>query len=82
MPFFTKYNVYSFISNFMWNFFLTLPTIQRMNKWIFLCLAGISLQTQAQQSNFLQESRAKVKEYNQDIKAAGYAVSIQRKKKN
>lgn len=66
MPFFTKYNVYSFISNFMWNFFLTLPTIQRMNKWIFLCLAGISIQTQAQQSNFLQEYRAKVKEYNQD----------------
>ena len=78
MPFFTKYNVYSFISNFMWNFFLTLPTIQRMNKWIFLCLAGISIQTQAQQSNFLQEYRAKVKEYNQDIKAAGYAVSIQK----
>ena len=41
-----------------------------------------SIQTQAQQSNFLQEYRAKVKEYNQDIKAAGYAVSIQRKKKN
>lgn len=80
MPFFTKYNVYSFISNFMWNFFLTLPTIQRMNKWIFLCLAGISIQTQAQQSNFLQEYRAKVKEYNQDIKAAGYAVSIQKEK--
>ncbi|MFR3055780.1 MAG: hypothetical protein ACLTNQ_03285 [Phocaeicola coprophilus] len=48
-----------------------------MNKWIFLCLAGISIQTQAQQSNFLQEYRAKVKEYNQDIKTAGYAVSIQ-----
>lgn len=80
MPFFTKYNVYSFISNFMWNFFLTLPTIQRMNKWIFLCLAGISIQTQAQQSNFLQEYRAKVKEYNQDIKTAGYAVSIQKEK--
>lgn len=57
MPFFTKYNVYSFTSNFMWNFFLTLPTIQ---------------------SNFLQEYRAKVKEYNQDIKTAGYAVSFVR----
>ncbi|WP_270711811.1 hypothetical protein [Phocaeicola coprophilus] len=43
-----------------------------------LCLAGISIQTQAQQSNFLQEYRAKVKEYNQDIKTAGYAVSFVR----
>ena len=51
-----------------------------MNKWIILCLMCVSAQAQAQHNKLLQEYRTKVKAYNQDIKAAGYAASIQQEK--
>lgn len=51
-----------------------------MNKWIILCLMCVSAQVQAQHNKLLQEYRTKVKAYNQDIKAAGYAASIQQEK--
>ena len=40
----------------------------------------VSAQAQAQHNKLLQEYRTKVKAYNQDIKAAGYAASIQQEK--
>lgn len=40
------------------------------------CLLGLALEIHAQESVFLQQYREKVKAYNQDIKSAGYAVSI------
>lgn len=42
----------------------------------------VSAQAQAQHNKLLQEYRTKVKAYNQDIKAAGYAASIQQEKRN
>ena len=51
-----------------------------MNKWIILCLMCVSAQAQAQHNKLLQVYRTKVKAYNQDIKAAGYAASIQQEK--
>lgn len=51
-----------------------------MNKWMLLCMLCVSSQLHAQHSTFLQQYRNKVKEYNQDIKAAGYAVAIQQEK--
>lgn len=51
-----------------------------MNKWIILCLMCVSAQAQAQHNKLLQEYRTKVKAYNQDIKAAEYAASIQQEK--
>ena len=40
------------------------------------CMLGLELGVHAQESVFLQQYREKVKAYNQDIKSAGYAVSI------
>lgn len=40
------------------------------------CMLGLALGVHAQESVFLQQYREKVKAYNQDIKSAGYAVSI------
>ena len=40
------------------------------------CMLGLALGVYAQESVFLQQYREKVKAYNQDIKSAGYAVSI------
>lgn len=40
------------------------------------CMLGLVLGVHAQESVFLQQYREKVKAYNQDIKSAGYAVSI------
>lgn len=40
------------------------------------CMLGLVLEVHAQESVFLQQYREKVKAYNQDIKSAGYAVSI------
>lgn len=40
------------------------------------CMLGLALGVHAQESAFLQQYREKVKAYNQDIKSAGYAVSI------
>lgn len=40
------------------------------------CMLGLELGVHAQESVFLQQYREKVKAYNQDIKLAGYAVSI------
>lgn len=51
-----------------------------MNKWIIAWLFCIPLKMYAQESMFLQNYRTKVKEYNQDIKAAGHAVSIQQER--
>ena len=39
-------------------------------------MLGLALGVHAQESVFLQQYREKVKAYNQDIKSAGYAVSI------
>ena len=60
--------------------FLNFTNYKRMNKWIILCLMCVSAQAQAQHNKLLQEYRTKVKAYNQDIKAAGYAASIQQEK--
>lgn len=51
-----------------------------MNRWILIGLLCVSSQLGAQNSAFLQQYRSKVKGYNQDIKAAGYAVAIQQEK--
>ena len=40
------------------------------------CMLGLALGVYALESVFLQQYREKVKAYNQDIKSAGYAVSI------
>lgn len=51
-----------------------------MVRWILLCLLCVSSQLYAQNSTFLQQYCSKVKEYNQDIKAAHYAVAAQQEK--
>lgn len=51
-----------------------------MNRLIIICLACISSGIHAQDNSFLQAYRTQVKSYNQDIKAADYAISIYREK--
>lgn len=52
-----------------------------MNKWMIMCLTCLSMQVQAQKTQLLQAYRSQVKEYNQDIRASRYAVSMQQEKK-
>lgn len=49
---------------------------------MIVCLACISSGLYAQNSPFLQTYRTQVKAYNQDIKAADYAVSIHQEKEH
>ena len=57
--------------------FLYFYTYIEMNRRMMMCcMLGLALGVHAQESVFLQQYREKVKAYNQDIKSAGYAVSI------
>lgn len=47
-----------------------------MKKWIIVCLLGMVVEGHAQQSAFLQQYRVRVKEYNQDIRSADYAIAM------
>lgn len=47
-----------------------------MKKWIIVCLLGMVVEGHAQQSVFLQQYRVRVKEYNQDIRSADYAIAM------
>lgn len=47
-----------------------------MKKWIIVCLLGMVVEGHAQQSAFLQQYRVQVKEYNQDIRSADYAIAM------
>ena len=47
-----------------------------MKKWIIVCLLGMAVEGHAQQSAFLQQYRVRVKEYNQDIRSADYAIAM------
>lgn len=47
-----------------------------MKKWIIVCLLGMAVEGYAQQSAFLQQYRVRVKEYNQDIRSADYAIAM------
>lgn len=54
-----------------------------MNRRMMMCcMLGLALGVHAQESVFLQQYREKVKAYNQDIKSAGYAVSIRQEAEN
>lgn len=47
-----------------------------MKKWIIVCLLGMVVEGHAQQSAFLQQYRVRVREYNQDIRSADYAIAM------
>lgn len=47
-----------------------------MKKWIIVCLLGMVVEGHAQQSALLQQYRVRVKEYNQDIRSADYAIAM------
>jgi len=47
-----------------------------MKKWIIVCLLGMAVEGHAQQSIFLQQYRTRVKDYNQDIRSADYAIAM------
>lgn len=47
-----------------------------MKKWIIVCLLGMAVEGHAQQSALLQQYRVRVKEYNQDIRSADYAIAM------
>ena len=51
-----------------------------MNKWIYIVPDVCFCTSSGTHNKLLQEYRTKVKAYNQDIKAAGYAASIQQEK--